>query len=216
MKGRLIIGMLSFVVSAALIPNGYAESEKTPAKAEVSKLASPDQIVMKVTDDMMAAIAGGKQALSENPDAYFAKIRSIMEPYVSFTYIARNVMARYWNGASEDQQKKFVETFTTSMVETLGKGMANYSDLNIKTLPLPGDVGDQKRVEVEQEIAGKDNTYKVSYSLAKSKTGEWKLINVVLNGVNLGKSFRDQFYQSAKENNGDIDKVIASWSSAKG
>ena len=47
--------------------------------------------------------------------------------------------------------------------------------------------------------------------MAKNKSGEWKLINVVLNGVNLGKSFRDQFAQAMKQNDNNIDKVIATW-----
>jgi phospholipid transport system substrate-binding protein len=47
--------------------------------------------------------------------------------------------------------------------------------------------------------------------MRKEKSGDWKLINVVLNGVNLGQSFIGQFKASLKKYNGDIDKVIANW-----
>ena len=45
------------------------------------------------------------------------------------------------------------------------------------------------------------------------KNGQWKVINVIINGINLGKTFRGQFTQSSLKNDGDIDKVIASWDS---
>ena len=47
--------------------------------------------------------------------------------------------------------------------------------------------------------------------MAQNNSGEWKLINVVLNGINLGKSFRDQFAQAMRQNDSNIDKVIATW-----
>ena len=40
--------------------------------------------------------------------------------------------------------------------------------------------------------------------------GEWKLINIIINGVNLGITFRNQFYSLMKKEN-DLDKVIAEW-----
>ena len=39
-----------------------------------------------------------------------------------------------------------------------------------------------------------------------------KLVNVVLNGINLGITFRTQFYQAMKKSDGDLDLVIAEWS----
>ncbi len=181
------------------------------AAAEAAKSETPHQVVQGVTDSVMSVIKSGEKTLKENPDAYFAKVRESLESTVSFPFIAKNVMASYWSQASEAQRDQFTETFTRGMVETLGKGLANYSDLKITTLPPEGDVSAMKRVEVIQEVAAADGTSRISYTMAQNKSGEWKLINVVLNGVNLGKSFRDQFAQSMKQNDNDIDKVIATW-----
>lgn len=181
------------------------------ALAEAAKGETPHQVVQGVTDSVMNVIKGGEQTLKEKPDEYFAKVRASLESTVSFSFIAKNVMASYWNQASEAQREEFTETFTRSMVETLGKGLANYSDLKITTLPPEEDASVAKRVEVIQEVAAADGTTRISYTMAQNKSGEWKLINVVLNGVNLGKSFRDQFTQAMKQNDNNIDKVIATW-----
>jgi phospholipid transport system substrate-binding protein len=72
-------------------------------------------------------------------------------------------------------------------------------------LPIHG------RVTVDQEVSDKGNTHKLSYTLKQGDGGEWKLINVVLNGVNLGESFTSQFDQAMIKNDKNIDKVIETW-----
>jgi phospholipid transport system substrate-binding protein len=182
--------------------------------AKEAKLApvTPHAVVENVTKDMMAVIKGGDQALKDNPEKYFGDIRATLESTVSFKYIAQIVMANYYAKATAKQRDEFAETFTRSMVETLGKGMANYTDLVIKTVPPAGDVSALKKVEVLQEVEAASGTIRISYTMAKNRSNEWKLINVILNGVNLGKSYRDQFVQSMKQNDNNIDKVIATWS----
>jgi len=182
------------------------------ALAEAAKNDDPHKVVQDVTSAVMEVIKGGEKALKENPDEYFSRVRKTLEPHVSFAFIAKSVMAGYWDKATPEQRDQFTETFTRGMVETLGKGLANYSDLKITTLPVKEDISNAKRVDVIQEVAAADGTSRISYSMAKNGSGEWKLINVVLNGVNLGKSFRDQFAQAMKQNDNNIDKVINTWS----
>lgn len=52
--------------------------------------------------------------------------------------------------------------------------------------------------------------YPVSYTLEKIN-GEWKVRNVIINGINIGKLFRDQFQDSMQRNGNDLDKVINNW-----
>lgn len=182
-----------------------------PVHAQAAPQADPHKVVQDVTDTLMSLTKTSGSKIKEDPTQYFTEVRSALEPVVSFSFIAKNVMASYWKAATKDQRVQFTETFTNSMVETLGKGMANFTDLKITTLPPQGDIQSQKKVEVRQEVQGPDGTSKVSYTMARNKSGEWKLVNVVLNGVNLGKSFRDQFVQAMKQNDNDIDKVIQNW-----
>jgi phospholipid transport system substrate-binding protein len=43
------------------------------------------------------------------------------------------------------------------------------------------------------------------------KEGKWKIINIVVNGINLGKTFRSQFYSLMEKNEENIDLVIDQW-----
>jgi phospholipid transport system substrate-binding protein len=49
--------------------------------------------------------------------------------------------------------------------------------------------------------------------MARKKTGQWMVVNVVINGINLGKIFHSQFSRSSQRAGGDIEKVINGWSS---
>ena len=44
-----------------------------------------------------------------------------------------------------------------------------------------------------------------------NKQGQWKLINIVINGVNLGLTFRNQFYSLMEKEENNLDVVIERW-----
>ena len=174
----------------------------------------PYAIVGDVTDALVGAARDFK---ADNDQAAFdKKVLMALEPVVAFDYIARVVMGDYYKGATKEQQERFAALFKANLVSTYAKGIATYADSNIKVMPAPAPVGDERRVTVDQEVSHEGETHKLSYSMAKNKTGEWKLINLVLNGINLGRSFSSQFEQLAGKNGGDIDKVIASWEAGEG
>lgn len=171
----------------------------------------PHQVVEQVTADMMAVVKGGDQALKTNPEHYYEKVGKVLDRVVSFEFIAKNVMGPSWEQASVQQRSEFTQAFRAGMVKTLAKGMGNYQDLKIQVLPPKEDLSGQKRVDVQQAVSGGDKSHQISYSMALDKNNEWKLVNVVLDGINLGKSFRDQFTQALKQNKDNIDAVIKGW-----
>jgi phospholipid transport system substrate-binding protein len=45
----------------------------------------------------------------------------------------------------------------------------------------------------------------------KDGSGNWLIVNIIVNGVNLGLTFRNQFQALAIEHNGDIEEVTNNW-----
>lgn len=216
MKSALHLVMLSLVLmfGGTVHAADTAEKVNTGEKSTDEKLKkTPHQVVDGVTVDLMKVVSSGKQALKDNPEKYFADVRTIMETAVDFKYIARNVMgAKYWKSASKEQRAKFIEVFTSGLVETYAKGMANFADFEISLEEPNKQTIGKKKVEVVQKFKGPNGVNRVSYTMGQHKSGAWKLINVVLDGVNLGKTLRSQFSQSVAETDGDLDEAITSWS----
>ncbi len=179
----------------------------TPAALAAEK--TPQAIVEQATVDMLATVKK-HNAAGKKTDAYYADVQKTLEAVVDFPFIAKAVMRKSAKTATPEQMEKFTAVFKSGLIKTYAKGIANYADSTIKTLPvtMPADA---RRVSVDQEVSDKGHTHKLSYTLKLGDSGDWKLINVVLNGVNLGESFTSQFDQAMIKNDKDVDKVIATW-----
>lgn len=201
--------VLMITSASALSPTVLAAEKATPsATAATVQQQTPQLIVEQATKELFAVVK--KNTAAKPTDAYFTEIGSILDRVVDFPFIARAVMGKAGKTATPEQHLKFVSAFRDGLVKTYAKGIASYADSAVKTLPSTAEAG-AKRLSVDQEVTDKGNVHKLSYTMSQNKTGEWKLINVVLNGVNLGESFRGQFDQAMLKNSNDVDKVIDTW-----
>ena len=170
---------------------------------------SPQAIVEQATAELFATVKK-HNAAGKVTDAYYTDIQKTLDSVVDFNFIAKAVMRKSAKTATPEQIEKFTAVFKSGLIRTYAKGIANYSESNIKTLPVTVPT-DARRVTVDQDVSDKGTTHKLSYTLKLNDAGQWKLINVVLNGVNLGESFTSQFDQAMIKNDKDIDKVITNW-----
>ena len=175
--------------------------------------SDPYQQIEQVTVELLETIATHQNGYPENEKAYFDSLDALLLDRIDFAFIARNVMGNYHKMATAEQRARFAATFRSGLVETYGRGLIGYEDQEI-VLVKAGDIAEgQRRLTVKQEIRSEGTVYPLEYSMARKKTGQWMVVNVVINGINLGKTFRNQFVQSAQRAAGNIDQVIDGWSS---
>jgi phospholipid transport system substrate-binding protein len=172
--------------------------------------SAPHKVVQDTTKRVLEAVTGGLDPVGE-PELFVNELSKILDSVIAFDYIARGVMGSHAEQATAEQVSQFAEAFKLGLVNTYGSGMSGFSDLAIAVLPPKTPVGDERRVVVMQEISGGSSTNQVSYSMAKNNQDEWKMINVILNGINLGQTFRGQFNAEVKRNKGDVSKTINEW-----
>lgn len=175
----------------------------------------PHEVVVKVVDDLKVAVR--KHDAEQDPEGVelMRDMRGILEPVVDFGFIAKIVMGDTAKTATQEQMSRFEAVFRESLVSTYAKGMKGYVEAEMNIPALGPETQGQNRVAVRQEVVTSSGVQVIDYTMAKNRSsGEWKLINVVLNGINLGKTFRSQFAQSIKQHNGNVDKVIEFWAQA--
>ncbi len=182
----------------------------------------PDQAVREVTEQLTGEL---KQVAGETKSGgyYRQLVERILGPMVDFDLIARRVMARYYAMASEAQRERFAERFKESLLKTYASGLSNYSDQEIVVMPykdcqqreVNGTTITKAKVDMEiRTNAGE--VYPVTYAMYRKGDSNWQLENIILNGVNLGLTFRNQFNESLTQHKGNIDKVIETWSTDLG
>lgn len=198
---RTACGLL--LMMASLVLSAQAESPQQEAD-------TPHEMVELVTEQLLSIVRKHNDGELDS-EAYFAEFEQTLEPVVDFGYIARVVMGPHGEDATDEQVSEFAQVFRRGLVRTYSRGIAGYVDSNITIVPPEDDVAEKRRVNVRQDVRHEGSTHRLSYTMAKNRAGDWQLINLVLDGVNLGRSFRSQFAEAARKYGGDLDQVIENW-----
>lgn len=171
----------------------------------------PQKIVEGVTQELFSEVK--KLSAGEiTEEAYKTRVNDILERVVNFPFIAANVMGQQaYSKATPEQRNAFATVFRNGLVNSYSKGISGYADSEISVVSVTQDPRNAKRVTVAQEVNDKGTLHKLDYTMLQDKAGDWRVVNVTLNGVNLGMSFSSQFKSSMRKYGNDVNKVIAGW-----
>ena len=175
--------------------------------------SDPHKFIDTKAQEMVAVIRNNQELFAKDPELFKDKINIIFEPMVDFRRVGASVMGKkYYLASSKEQRLQFIESFRTSLLDTYSSTLAQWGDQKIMTI-FPELTEFQKTEDVKQNLITSSNTYPITYKVRRDKNGNWLIINIIVNGVNLGLTFRNQFQALAKEHNENIDEVIKHWTS---
>ncbi|WP_425356796.1 MlaC/ttg2D family ABC transporter substrate-binding protein [Vreelandella neptunia] len=199
MVGRWFFAVIIMV--AALIPlQSMAQSQ------------SPEAMIRENVESLMGDLEGRKDYYANNLGELEALVDSNLDQVADFRYIGASVMGNYFRNATPEQRSRFADVFRQTLIDTYTRGLVtfDYDELRVLDAQQAQRYEDQASVAMEV-VASNGQVYPVSYSLRLSN-GEWRVVNVIVNGINLGLTFRNQFDQAMRDNNRDYDAVINGWS----
>lgn len=172
---------------------------------------NPQQVLQKATDTLLSRIVKDKETLKKDPQALYKLVEENITPFMDVDGIARRVMGQYYKQSTPAQQAEFRRVFKQSLIRTYAKGLTNYEGQKVVFKPYkPGKDADKAQVDVDVH-GSTGQVYPVTFQMAQDKAGAWKVQNLILNGINLGLTFRNQFSSAVESNRGSIDKAIAGW-----
>ncbi|AQU82031.1 MULTISPECIES: MlaC/ttg2D family ABC transporter substrate-binding protein [unclassified Halomonas] len=173
---------------------------------------TPEALVRENVSSFMAQLKGREDYYAQNLDELKVLVNDNLEEVADFRYIGASVMGSYFRNATPEQRSRFANVFRQTLIDTYTRGLVtfDYDELRVLDSQRGQRHDDQASVDMEV-VANNGQIYPVSYSLRLSD-GEWRVVNVIVNGINLGLTFRNQFDQAMRENNRDYDAVIRGWS----
>lgn len=173
---------------------------------------TPKEVVTRTANELLGIIEEARGYYDEDPQRFYDNVEGILEPAVDMRRFAAGVMAKYYRVATNDQRRRFLEVFKSSMIRTYAKGLLAFSNEEIRVLDPKAPSRDPDRDTVEMEVIAVDGTvYPIIYSMRKGKDEQWRITNVTVNGINLGLTFRNQFDSAMQAHNRDFDYVIENW-----
>ncbi len=176
--------------------------------------SSARDVVANTSDDLQALIEEARDYVDEDPERFFVAVETLLRPVVDFAGFARNVMAGYYKQATEDQRERFAEVFKWGLVRSYALALTDFSDGEAILVPAARPPRSPKRESVKMEIhTSTGEIYPLVYSMALGSDGVWRMRNIIINGVNIGLTYRNQFKSAASDNRygGDLDRVIDAW-----
>lgn len=171
---------------------------------------TPHDVVQGTTNELLGDLKANKVQYKSNPNAFYESLNRILGPVVDADGISRSIMTvKYSRKATPEQMQRFQENFKRSLMQFYGNALLEYNNQGIVVDPAKADDG--KRASVGMKVTGNNGAvYPVQYTL-ENIGGEWKVRNVIVNGINIGKLFRDQFADAMQRNGNDLDKTIDGW-----
>ncbi|NWC91972.1 MULTISPECIES: phospholipid-binding protein MlaC [unclassified Pseudomonas] len=181
-----------------------------PLMANAATGGSAHDLVQDTTTKMLADLSANKEKYKQDPSDFYEALNSIVGPVVDAEGISKSIMTvKYSRKATPEQMTRFQENFKRGLFQFYGNALLEYNNQGITVAPAGDESGD--RTSVNMSVKGNNGAvYPVQYTLEKVN-GEWKLRNVIINGINIGKLFRDQFADAMQRNGNDLDKTINGW-----
>ena len=175
------------------------------APLALAQETSPEQLVQKVTNEVLAAIKSDKQLAAGDKEKAVKLAEEKVLPYIDFEEATRLAVGRAWTRASPEQKKRLVSEFRNMLVRTYSNALGEYEGQTLKVLPSrKPDRADEQTVRTQFVRKGAP-PLPIDFQMLK-KDGGWKVYDIAVEGVSLVLTYRSEFDQVVKQSG--IDGLI--------
>ena len=178
-KRRFFVLFLSLCFMFSLVASQYVQSTVIEPIDRVRETV--EKVLSIVTDE---SLAGTDKADEKN-----RRIFEVVEKCFDFREMSQRALATHWKKLSSDQQDNFTRLFSRLLQNTYLKKINMYSDEEIQ---YKGQDIRKNRAVVETVVLKNNVEIPLVYRL-KRKTDQWRVYDVVIEGVSLVRNYRSQF-----------------------
>lgn len=167
--------------------------------------AGPEQLVQKVTEEVLATIKSDKQLQAGDKQKALKLAEEKVLPHIDFEQATRLAVGRAWSQAAPEQRKTLVNEFRSMLVRTYSNALEGYQGQTMKVLPSRGQQAADDATVRAQFIRAGGQPLPLEFQTRKTETG-WKIYDISVEGVSLVLTYRSEFDAVVKQ--GGIDALI--------
>jgi phospholipid transport system substrate-binding protein len=128
------------------------------------------------------------------------KVLSLINEVFDYTELSKRTLGRNWKKLNPDQRKEFTDLFSKLLGNVYLDRILSYSDE--KVVFTKETVLSEKKVEIQSEIITSSQKIPMYYRMFVTN-GEWKVYDVVIEGISLIKNYRSQFKEILQKKSPD-------------
>ena len=175
------------------------------APAALAQETNPEQLVQKITNEVLAAVKSDKQLAAGDKQKALKLAEEKVLPYIDFEEATRLAVGRSWTKATPEQKKQLVTEFRNMLVRTYSNALGEYEGQTLKILPSrKSDAPDEATVRTQYLRQGAP-PLPIDFQMLK-KDGGWKVYDIAVEGVSLVLTYRSEFDAVVKQEG--IDGLI--------
>ena len=183
------------------------------------------EVISDVTAQVMTVVAEANTYFDENPDRYYREIDDALAGLVDWRGFATAVMGEYYSrGRAMDQAGRanlkrqrddFARTLREGLIRSYAKGLLAFGGARMEVQGVEASPQSARVASVTQLVYSEaERVYTIRYQMGQYKDGGWRLRNLIIETINLGEIYRNQFSALARDADDDLDSVIAQWNEA--
>ncbi len=165
----------------------------------------PQELVKVTTDQALLRLQRERASLQQNPAGIYDLVQEVITPHFDFVRISAWVLGKYWRSASKEQKLRFVKAFRTLLVQTYGVVLLDYTDQELRYLPLRDDPASGDVTVRTEVIQANGEVVSINYRLYL-RNGSWKVYDISVEGVSLVTNFRTSYATEIKQSG--LDTLI--------
>ncbi len=160
---------------------------------------TPTGAVRETVDHVLVVLGDEQFKDPAKAEERRAKLEEIIGERFDYGEMAKRTLARYWKTLDADRQKEFVVVFQRFVANSFAGNVDGYSGEQV-------EYGKERQkgnfAEVQTKVVSPKVQIPLDYRLLK-KNGEWRVYDVIIDGVSLMKNYRGQFSRIIKSSSFD-------------
>ncbi|MDC1294804.1 ABC transporter substrate-binding protein [Myxococcota bacterium] len=162
--------------------------------------AAPRQLINETATKIVSILAKKDQTT----ETRISEIESLAYEIFDFTTMSKLVLARNWKKMDKAKRKEFVVEFKRHLSRTYGTRLDRYEQEEVDVYGAQVEVRNDVSVKT-RILGGQFDGAEIAYRL-RNRRDEWKIIDVVIEGVSLVSNYRSQFKEVL--NGGSIEDLL--------
>jgi phospholipid transport system substrate-binding protein len=175
--------------------------------AALAQGLGPEQLVQKVTEEVMTAIKSDQQLAAGDRQRAMRLAEEKVLPYIDFEEATRLAVGRAWSQATPEQKKKLVSEFRNMLVRTYSNAIEGYQGQTLKVMPSRGskqNAQDEATVRTQFVRSG-GKPLPIEFQMRRVGQ-DWKVYDIAVEGISLVLTYRSEFDALVKQHG--IDGLI--------
>jgi len=166
---------------------------------------APENVILSAANSLFADVEKNKKLYEEDITAFYKRVDNVLTPIIDFDVLIKSIIGKKnYQKTSSEQKNRFKLALKNQLIRIYAKTIVEYANSKI-TIISSSKAKSFHLVKTELSVGQGKPAFQVIYVMKKSNDN-WKIVEVVANGLRLVKSLRKSLLPEIEENG--IESVI--------